>query len=150
MALEESCEWKTSRQPESEEESVDCPDCYDAMIFYDWDSIRYVCENCDLTFSGTGHKKNKYMLNTMEGSSRTTRIIILKNEVCLLNFQLDHRLLPWQPSFSKFSALTYVDSLVYTYLYFPVSSLLKIHTLFVSILASGFFHNCWLNDCSCF
>jgi ribosomal protein S27E len=52
MALEESSEAKTSRQPESEEESVDCPDCYDAMMrFYDWDNIRYVCENCDLIFS---------------------------------------------------------------------------------------------------
>jgi len=52
MTLEESSsEAKTSRQPKSEE-SVDCPDCYDAMIrFYDWDSIRYVCENCDLIFS---------------------------------------------------------------------------------------------------
>jgi hypothetical protein len=36
------------RQPESEEESIDCPDCHDTMIrFYDWDSIRYLCENCD-------------------------------------------------------------------------------------------------------
>jgi len=36
------------RQPECEDESIDCPECYDTMIrFYDWDSIRYVCENCD-------------------------------------------------------------------------------------------------------
>jgi hypothetical protein len=40
--------WHTDIQPESEE-SIDCPECYDAMIkFYDWDSIRYRCENCDL------------------------------------------------------------------------------------------------------
>jgi predicted RNA-binding Zn-ribbon protein involved in translation (DUF1610 family) len=50
---ESSSEAKTSRftdiQPESEE-SVDCPDCFDAMIrFYDWDTARYLCENCGLT-----------------------------------------------------------------------------------------------------
>jgi hypothetical protein len=49
---ENSVETETSLlaniQPESEE-SIDCPDCFDAMIkFYDWDSIRYRCENCDL------------------------------------------------------------------------------------------------------
>jgi predicted RNA-binding Zn-ribbon protein involved in translation (DUF1610 family) len=53
---ETSVEAKTSSltdiQPESEEESVDCPDCYDAMIrFYDWDTIRYRCENCDLVLN---------------------------------------------------------------------------------------------------
>jgi rubredoxin len=41
--------WLTDIQRESEEDSIDCPDCYDDMIrFYDWDSIRYRCENCDL------------------------------------------------------------------------------------------------------
>ena len=54
MALEHACSEDTSRfthrQPEYEEESVDCPDCLDAMIrFYDWDSARYLCENCGLT-----------------------------------------------------------------------------------------------------
>jgi predicted RNA-binding Zn-ribbon protein involved in translation (DUF1610 family) len=48
-----SSEAKTSRftniQPESEE-SIDCPDCFDAMIrFYEWDTTRYLCENCGLT-----------------------------------------------------------------------------------------------------
>ena len=62
--------------------------------------------------------------------------IILKNGVCLINFQLGRRLLPWQPSFSKFSALMYVGSLVYTYLYCLVLGPLKIHTLFVSISAN--------------
>jgi hypothetical protein len=51
---ETSVEAKTSSltdiQGESEEEPVDCPECYDAMIkFYDWDSARYLCENCELT-----------------------------------------------------------------------------------------------------
>jgi hypothetical protein len=50
---ESSSEAKTSRftniQPESEE-SIDCPDCFDAMIrFYDWDTARYLRENCGLT-----------------------------------------------------------------------------------------------------
>lgn len=37
-----------ARQPECEEESIGCPDCYDTMIrFYDWDSVRYLWENCD-------------------------------------------------------------------------------------------------------
>ena|SRR2546430_10087019 len=53
LALEHACSEATSkftrRQPEYEE-SVDCPDCLDAMIrFYDWDSPRYLCENCGLT-----------------------------------------------------------------------------------------------------
>jgi len=43
----------TDIQRESEEESIDCPDCYDTMIrFYDWDNIRYRCENCDLILNG--------------------------------------------------------------------------------------------------
>ena len=51
---ETSVETKTFRltdiQRPSEEESIDCPDCYDTMIrFYDWDNIRYRCENCDIT-----------------------------------------------------------------------------------------------------
>lgn len=30
-------------------ESLDCPDCYDTLIkFYDWDNIKYKCENCEL------------------------------------------------------------------------------------------------------
>src|SRR5215469_12778309 len=58
--------------------------------------------------------------------SRTKRTHILKNKVCLINFQLGRRLLPWQPSFSKFSALMYVGSLVYTYLYYLVLGPLKI------------------------
>ena len=33
-------------------ESVDCPDCFDTMTkLYDWDKIRYVCENCGLTMA---------------------------------------------------------------------------------------------------
>jgi hypothetical protein len=48
--VEEKISWLTDIQRESEE-SIDCPDCFDAMIkFYDWDSIRYRCENCDLIF----------------------------------------------------------------------------------------------------
>ena len=47
-SVEAKTSWLTDIQPESEEESVDCPECYDAMTkFYDWDSIRYRCENCD-------------------------------------------------------------------------------------------------------
>jgi predicted RNA-binding Zn-ribbon protein involved in translation (DUF1610 family) len=54
VASEETT-WLTNIQPESEEESIDCPDCYDAMIrFYDWDSIRYRCENCDFILSEFG------------------------------------------------------------------------------------------------
>lgn len=54
MALEHACSEVKSRfthsQSECEGESVDCPDCFDAMIrFYDWDSARYLCENCGLT-----------------------------------------------------------------------------------------------------
>jgi hypothetical protein len=48
-SVEAKTSWLTGIQRESEEESIDCPDCYDAMIrFYDWDIIRYRCENCDL------------------------------------------------------------------------------------------------------
>jgi uncharacterized protein (DUF983 family) len=33
-------------------ESVNCPDCYDTMLkFYDWDKIKYLCENCGLTIT---------------------------------------------------------------------------------------------------
>jgi ribosomal protein S27E len=51
---ESSSEAKTWRftdiQPESEEESIVCPDCFDAMIrFYDWDTPRYLCDNCGST-----------------------------------------------------------------------------------------------------
>ena len=50
-SVEAKTSWLTDIQPESEE-SIDCPDCFDAMIkFYDWDSIRYRCENCDLILS---------------------------------------------------------------------------------------------------
>jgi transposase-like protein len=31
------------------EESLDCPDCFDTMMkLYDWDKVRYRCENCGL------------------------------------------------------------------------------------------------------
>jgi hypothetical protein len=46
-SVEATTSWLTDIQ--QEEESIDCPDCFDAMIkFYDWDTIRYRCENCDL------------------------------------------------------------------------------------------------------
>jgi len=33
-------------------ESLDCPDCFDTMLkFYDWDKMRYICENCGLTIA---------------------------------------------------------------------------------------------------
>ena len=33
-------------------ESVECPDCYDTVLeFYDWDKIKYLCENCGLTIT---------------------------------------------------------------------------------------------------
>lgn len=33
-------------------ESVDCPDCSDTMLkFYDWDKMKYLCENCGLTIN---------------------------------------------------------------------------------------------------
>ena len=52
-SVEAKTSWLTDIQRESEEESIDCPDCYDAMIrFYDWDNIRYRCENCDLILNG--------------------------------------------------------------------------------------------------
>ena len=48
-SVEAKTSWLTDIQRESEEESIDCPDCYDTMIkFYDWGNIRYRCENCDL------------------------------------------------------------------------------------------------------
>jgi hypothetical protein len=35
-----------------EEESLDCPDSFDTMMkLYDWDKIKYVCENCGLTIA---------------------------------------------------------------------------------------------------
>jgi Zn finger protein HypA/HybF involved in hydrogenase expression len=37
-----------------EEQTVDCPDCFDTMIkIYDYnlDKMRYQCENCDLIIS---------------------------------------------------------------------------------------------------
>ncbi|HYA82723.1 MAG TPA: hypothetical protein VEH06_04650, partial [Candidatus Bathyarchaeia archaeon] len=50
--MKQKTSWLTDIEPESEEESTDCPDCYDAMIrFYDWDTIRYRCENCDLVLN---------------------------------------------------------------------------------------------------
>jgi hypothetical protein len=52
-SVEAKTTWLTDIQRESEEESIDCPDCYDAMIrFYDWDIVRYRCENCDLILNG--------------------------------------------------------------------------------------------------
>jgi ribosomal protein S27E len=34
------------------QESLDCPDCSDTMIkFYDWDKMKYLCENCGLTIA---------------------------------------------------------------------------------------------------
>jgi hypothetical protein len=34
---------------ESEERSVDCPDCFDTMVkVSNYDKVRYQCENCDL------------------------------------------------------------------------------------------------------
>jgi len=52
-SVEAKISWLTDIQRESEEESIDCPDCYDTMIrFYDWDIIRYRCENCDLILNG--------------------------------------------------------------------------------------------------
>ena len=48
-SVEAKTSWLTDIRRESEEESIDCPDCYDAMIrFYDWNTIQYRCENCDL------------------------------------------------------------------------------------------------------
>jgi transposase-like protein len=33
-------------------ESVDCPDCSDTMLkFYDWDKMKYLCEDCGLTIN---------------------------------------------------------------------------------------------------
>jgi predicted RNA-binding Zn-ribbon protein involved in translation (DUF1610 family) len=52
-SVEAKISWLTDIQPESQGEPIDCPDCYEAMIrFYDWDSIRYRCENCDLILNG--------------------------------------------------------------------------------------------------
>jgi ribosomal protein S27E len=32
--------------------SVDCPDCSDNLLkFYDWDKMKYLCENCGLTIN---------------------------------------------------------------------------------------------------
>jgi len=52
-SVEAKTSWLTDIQPQSEEELVDCPECYDAMIgFYDWDIVRYRCENSDLISNG--------------------------------------------------------------------------------------------------
>ena len=52
IALEEFSA-ETATRAHQREESADCPDCFDSMVkFYGWDTIRYVCENCDLTSSG--------------------------------------------------------------------------------------------------
>ena len=38
--------------PYQEEQTIDCPDCFDTMIqIYDSDKMRYQCENCDLVIS---------------------------------------------------------------------------------------------------
>jgi ribosomal protein S27E len=35
-------------------ESLDCPDCFDTMLkFYDWDKMKYICENCGLTIANS-------------------------------------------------------------------------------------------------
>jgi hypothetical protein len=36
------------------QELKDCPDCFDTMLeFYDWDKMKYRCENCGLTIANT-------------------------------------------------------------------------------------------------
>jgi len=35
-------------------ELLDCPDCFDTMLmFYDWDNMKYICENCGLTIANS-------------------------------------------------------------------------------------------------
>ena len=34
------------------QETMDCPDCSDTMLkFYDWDKMKYLCQNCGLTIA---------------------------------------------------------------------------------------------------
>jgi hypothetical protein len=57
-SVEATTSWLTDIQRESEE-SIDCPECYDAMIrFYDWDIVRYRCENCDLILKSNENDAN--------------------------------------------------------------------------------------------
>lgn len=36
----------------TEEQPIDCPDCYDTMIVvHGWDKFSYLCENCGLTLA---------------------------------------------------------------------------------------------------
>jgi len=43
---------RTCTKVHSVEESLDCPDCFDTMMkLYDWDKVRYRCENCGLTIA---------------------------------------------------------------------------------------------------
>ena len=43
-------------------ESVNCPDCSDTMLkFYDWDEMRYLCENCGLIIDNLhSYRNNDY------------------------------------------------------------------------------------------
>jgi transposase-like protein len=51
LALEES-EAVVITTDNQLQESLDCPDCSDTMIkFYDWDKMKYLCENCGLTIA---------------------------------------------------------------------------------------------------
>jgi len=35
-------------------ELLDCPDCFDTMLmFYAWDNMKYICENCGLTIANS-------------------------------------------------------------------------------------------------
>jgi hypothetical protein len=35
-------------------ELLDCPDCFDTMLmFYDWDNMKYICENCGLAIANS-------------------------------------------------------------------------------------------------
>jgi endogenous inhibitor of DNA gyrase (YacG/DUF329 family) len=66
MTLENPYKLQIAQREESdlhvdhEEQTVDCPDCFDTMIsIYDSDRTRYQCENCDLIISARWLESNK-------------------------------------------------------------------------------------------
>ena len=53
IALEKSPTETAARGTDNHlRELLDCPDCFDTMLmFYDWDNMKYICENCGLTIA---------------------------------------------------------------------------------------------------
>ncbi len=55
IALEKSPTETAARGTDNHlRELLDCPDCFDTMLmFYDWDNMKYICENCGLTIANS-------------------------------------------------------------------------------------------------